>query len=122
MGWEIHPEGLGRFLRRIRDEYSVDLPIYVTENGMANPDTISDGMVEDTARIDYIDAHLSEVRGAIAEGVPVKGYFVWSLMDNYEWSLGYEKRFGLVHVDFETLKRTPKASYHALAGMLGSQE
>jgi len=118
MGWEIYPEGLGRFLRRIGAEYSGDLPIYVTENGMANPDTVSGGAVADDARTGYIDAHLAEVRGAIADGVPVKGYFVWSLMDNYEWSLGYEKRFGLVHVDFDTLKRTPKASYHALADML----
>lgn len=122
MGWEIYPEGLGRFLRRIAEEYSGELPIYVTENGMANTDAVSGGTVADDARIDYIDTHLAEVRGAIAGGAPVKGYFVWSLMDNYEWSLGYEKRFGLVHVDFDTLKRTPKASYHALASMLDSRD
>ncbi|MGP1357999.1 GH1 family beta-glucosidase [Roseicyclus sp.] len=112
MGWEIYPDGLRDFLLRTAREYSGDLPIYVTENGMANPDTTD---APDTARIDYLDAHLAAVRQAIGGGAPVRGYFVWSLMDNYEWSLGYEKRFGLVHVDFETLARTPKASYEALA-------
>jgi beta-glucosidase len=112
MGWEIYPDGLRDFLLRTAREYSGDLPIYVTENGMANPDMVG---TPDVARIDYLDAHLSAVRQAIDVGAPVRGYFVWSLMDNYEWSLGYEKRFGLVHVDFETLARTPKASYDALA-------
>ena len=112
MGWEIHPDGLRDILLRTAREYSGDLPIYVTENGMANPDTRN---VPDSARIDYLDAHLRGVLAAIAGGAPVAGYYVWSLMDNYEWSLGYEKRFGLVHVDFESLARTPKASYHALA-------
>ncbi len=69
-------------------------------------------------RIDYLDAHLAQVRRALDEGVPVAGYFVWSLLDNYEWALGYDKRFGLVHVDFETLERTPKASFGALAEAL----
>ncbi len=112
MGWEIYPRGLRDVLIRNARDYSGDLPIYVTENGMANPDTPE---TPDQARIDYLDAHLGAVREAIAEGAPVAGYFVWSLMDNYEWSLGYEKRFGLVHVDFETLARTPKASYQALS-------
>lgn len=112
MGWEIYPQGLQDFLTRTAREYTGDLPIYVTENGMANPDKVD---MPDVARIDYLDAHLRAVQGAVAEGAPVAGYFVWSLMDNYEWSLGYEKRFGLIHVDFETLARTPKASYHALA-------
>ncbi len=112
MGWEIYPEGLRDFLTRNAREYSGDLPIYVTENGMANPDTPD---APDTARIDYLAAHLNAVQQAIAEGAPVAGYFCWSLMDNYEWSLGYEKRFGLVHVDFDSLARTPKASYQALA-------
>ena len=75
-------------------------------------------MVPDQGRIAYVDAHLAKVRQAIAEGVPVEGYFLWSLLDNYEWALGYEKRFGMVHVDFDTLTRTPKASYHALSRAL----
>ncbi|GGH28551.1 beta-glucosidase [Cribrihabitans marinus] len=118
MGWEIFPEGIHRFLTRTAREYTGDLPLYVTENGMANPDEIVDGAVPDQARIDYIDAHLEQARRAIDEGVPLQGYFIWSLLDNYEWALGYEKRFGLVHVDFDTLERTPKASYHALARAL----
>ena len=118
MGWEIHPEGIGHFLRRMHEDYTRDLPLYVTENGMAAPDHPRDGQVQDDDRIAYLSAHLEEVRKAAAEGVPVKGYFCWSLMDNFEWALGYGKRFGLVHVDFASLKRTPKASYHALARAL----
>lgn len=118
MGWEIYPEGLHHFLTRVHADYTHGLPLYITENGMANADVLVNGAINDQARIDYIDAHLAQVRRAIAEGVPVAGYFTWSLLDNYEWSLGYEKRFGLIHVDFETLRRTPKASYHALARAL----
>jgi beta-glucosidase len=113
MDWEIYPEGIGRFLRRTATDYTGDLPLFVTENGMA-----SHSGSDDQDRIDYLDAHLAEVRGAIADGVPVGGYYIWSLLDNYEWALGYEKRFGLVHMDFDSLKRTPKASYHALQAAL----
>ncbi len=118
MGWEIYPEGLYNFLTRTAQEYTGDLPLYVTENGLASPDVIADGAVNDQPRIDYLDDHMHSVKRAADEGVPVKGYYIWSLMDNYEWSLGYEKRFGLVHVDFDSLERTPKASYHALAKAL----
>ncbi len=118
MGWEIYPEGLAFFLRRAHAEYASGLPLYVTENGMASPDALSGDDIDDEGRIAFLSRHLHAVRDVIAEGVPVKGYFIWSLMDNYEWSLGYEKRFGLVHVDFETLQRRPKASYHALARAL----
>jgi beta-glucosidase len=119
MGWEIYPDGLRDFLIRTRDEYTGDLPLYVTENGMSAPDTIGpDGSVADPHRIAYLETHLDAVKEAMAQGVPLKGYFIWSLMDNYEWSLGYEKRFGTIHVDFDSLKRTPKASYHALARAL----
>ena len=110
MGWEVYPEGLRRLLHLVH-EHTGDLPIHVTESGMANDDAKG---VPDRARIDYLDAHLAAARRAMEEGVPLAGYFVWSLMDNYEWSLGYDKRFGLVHVDFDTLERTPKASWHAL--------
>jgi beta-glucosidase len=118
MGWEIYPDGLLHFLRRVHDEYTQGLPLYVTENGMAAPDRVVGGAVDDPDRIDFIDAHLARVRTAIGEGVPVAGYYTWSLLDNYEWALGYEKRFGLVHVDFDSLQRIPKASYHALAAAL----
>jgi beta-glucosidase len=119
MGWEIYPEGLHHFLTRMAKEYVGDLPIYVTENGMANadlPDT------PDTVREDFLFAHLAATKQAIAEGANVKGFFYWSLLDNYEWAEGYEKRFGLVHVDFDTLKRTPKTSYHALARALARND
>ncbi len=118
MGWEIYPDGLHHFLAMAARDFTGDTPLFITENGMAAPDRIANGTVQDDDRIAYIDAHVAKVRQAIAEGVPVKGYFVWSLMDNYEWALGYNKRFGLVHVDFDTLERTPKASYHALAKAL----
>lgn len=115
MGWEIYPEGLHGFLTRLARDYVGNLPIYVTENGMANADQVINGSVNDHIREDYLSAHLDATRRAIAEGANVQGFFYWSLLDNYEWALGYEKRFGLVHVDFETLQRVPKASYHALA-------
>ncbi|HMO08095.1 MAG TPA: GH1 family beta-glucosidase [Paracoccaceae bacterium] len=120
MGWEIFPAGLERFLTRTAADHTGALPLYVTENGMAAPDRLQAGSnrVEDADRIAYIADHLAAVRRAIAAGVPVAGYYLWSLMDNFEWSLGYDKRFGLVRVDFETLQRSPKASYHALAAAL----
>jgi beta-glucosidase len=99
-----------------------DLPIYVTENGMANADEVINGSVNDHVREDFLFAHLRATQRAIADGANVKGFFYWSLLDNYEWALGYEKRFGIVHVDFETLQRIPKASYHALARAIRRDE
>jgi beta-glucosidase len=119
MGWEIYPEGLHHFLTRLARDYVGQLPIYVTENGMANADVVAaDGAVGDDVRTAFLFAHLDATRRAIADGANVKGFFYWSLLDNYEWAEGYEKRFGLVHVDFATQKRTPKASYHAYARAL----
>ncbi|WP_170473375.1 GH1 family beta-glucosidase [Ruegeria arenilitoris] len=115
MGWEIDPDALSRFLIRTAREYTGELPIFVTENGMASSER-----QQDNDRIDYLDLHLSALQEALNQGVPINGYFVWSLLDNYEWALGYEKRFGLVDVDFKTLKRTPKASYHAIKSALAS--
>lgn len=120
MDWEIYPQGLTDFVIRVWKEYSGDVPIYITENGMANADVVVRGQVSDDERTDYFNQHIAALRSAIDQGAPVEGYFAWSLLDNYEWSLGYEKRFGLVHVDFETQVRTPKQTYHqfkaALAG------
>ena len=113
MGWEIVPEGLRFFLQRTADEYAPGLPQYVTENGMANPDRIISGAVDDTQRISYFHAHLEQIVQLLENQVPVAGYFAWSLLDNFEWAFGYDKRFGLVHVDYETQKRTPKSSYTA---------
>jgi beta-glucosidase len=117
MGWEIYPDGLHHFLIRARDALGA-LPVYVTENGMAHDDQAEAGAVADPERTNFITAHLDATRRAIADGVDVRGFFYWSLLDNYEWAFGYEKRFGLIHVDFQTLERTPKASYHALSSAL----
>jgi len=110
MGWEIDPEGLYDFLTRVGRDYP-GVPLYITENGCAIADEKGDdGEVHDPIRVDYLDAHFRAAHRAIAEGVDLRGYFVWSLLDNFEWSFGYSKRFGLIHVDFETLERTPKDS------------
>lgn len=117
MGWEIYPEGLHYFLTWVHEHYTGDLPLFVTENGMSNADRLGR---DDVERIAYLDSHVAAAKLAIADGVPLAGYTFWSLLDNYEWALGYEKRFGLVHVDFDTLERTPKASYHALSRALAA--
>ena len=122
MGWEIYPEGLEGFLTRLARDYVGALPLYVTENGMANADLLKDGSVTDTVREEFLFAHLKATKNAISKGANVKGFFYWSLLDNYEWAEGYEKRFGLIHVDFETLTRTPKSSYHALARALARND
>jgi beta-glucosidase len=112
MGWEVAPDGLRRLLVRIRDEYG-DLPIAITENGASYDDPPAvDGRVEDPERTAYLEAHLAALDAAREEGVRVESYFVWSLLDNFEWEWGYDQRFGIVHVDFETQQRTPKASGH----------
>lgn len=113
MGWEIYPDGLHGVLTRLARDYTKDTPMVVTENGMAWDDHVRNGRVDDAERVAYFDGHLAAVRRAIADGAPVKGYFGWSLLDNYEWALGYGKRFGMVHVDYATQKRTPKASFEA---------
>jgi beta-glucosidase len=110
MGWEVEPKGLYELLVRLRDDYG-DLPLYVTENGAAYPDEVSeDGRVHDPDRISYVRDHLGAVLDAIEAGAPVTGYFLWSLLDNFEWAYGYSKRFGIVHVDYSTQRRTPKDS------------
>jgi beta-glucosidase len=112
MGWPLTPYGLKNLLVRWHKEYGDKLPdLYVTENGVAYDEGISsDGKCHDQRRIDYLHTHLKAIADAIAEGSPVKGYYQWSLMDNFEWALGYDKRFGIVHVDFDTQKRTIKDS------------
>ncbi|WP_371153923.1 GH1 family beta-glucosidase [Jannaschia sp. 2305UL9-9] len=115
MGWEVCPEGFDWLLRRTAREYTGDLPLFITENGMANGDKPGR---DDLERIDYLDRHLEVARDLVADGVPLRGYTIWSLLDNYEWTLGYDKRFGLIHVDFADFARTPKASYYALARAL----
>ena len=109
MGWEIYPEGLYELLMTMHREYELP-PTYITENGGAFPDPTTNGHVRDADRIDYLATHIAAVGRALAAGVPMAGYMVWSLMDNFEWSSGYAKRFGIVHVDYATLQRTPKDS------------
>ncbi len=111
MGWEIYPKALTQHLVRISREYSPP-PIYITENGMANADQVVDGRVPDTERINYLREHLSAMALAVDLGVDVRGYFYWSLFDNFEWNSGYTKRFGLFHVDYASQERLAKDSAH----------
>ena len=116
MGWEVAPDALYAVLLDVKERYSGDLPIYILENGAAFADTVdADGQIRDADRIAYLRGYLGAVLDAIGRGVPVRGYFVWSLLDNFEWTFGYDKRFGLVHVDYETLGRRPKDSFHFYA-------
>ena len=120
-GWPVVPEGLRELLVLMRDRYPGLPPLVVTENGCSygiGPGP--DGVVDDRPRIDYLDAHLRAVAEAIADGVHVTGYFCWSLLDNFEWTQGYRQRFGLVHVDYQTLVRTPKRSFDWYAAMVGA--
>ena len=112
MDWPVDPDGLREMLVRLRREYG-NPPVFVAENGAAYPDQVApDGAVHDPERITYLREHLAAVHGAWSEGVDLRGYFVWSLLDNFEWAAGYEKRFGLVHIDYETQRRTWKDSAH----------
>ncbi len=117
MGWEIDPGGLYDILVRISTEYDTP-PLYVTENGAAYADVVTpEGRVHDRARVDYLDGHFRAAARAIADGVDLRGYFVWTLMDNFEWAWGYARRFGLVHVDHGTQQRTVKDSGRWFAGV-----
>ncbi|SBU90496.1 beta-glucosidase [Streptomyces sp. Ncost-T6T-1] len=110
MDWEVHAEGLEQLLLRLTEEYGVGR-IYVTENGSAYEDVVAaDGSVHDPERVRYLEEHLAACARAVAGGAPLAGYFAWSLMDNFEWAYGYDKRFGLVHVDYATQRRTVKSS------------
>jgi len=127
MGWEVFPEGLYRTLKRVQADYG-DPDVFITENGMAMDDEVApDGAVHDDCRIDYLRSHFRQAARAIADGVKIKGYFVWTLMDNFEWEAGWSQRFGLVHVDYDTLDRTVKDSgwwyrdFIAAAGREGKQ-
>ena len=112
MGWEVYPDGLHALLVRVADEYGPPA-IYVTENGAAFGDVrVHDGHVHDPERTAYLESHIAAVGRALDDGVPVKGYFVWSLLDNFEWAYGYAKRFGLIYVDYPTLERVPKDSFY----------
>jgi beta-glucosidase len=112
MDWEVYPDGLRELLVRVAKDY--DPPaIYVTENGAAFGDVrVHDGAVHDPERTEYLQTYIGSVGRAIADGAPVKGYFVWSMFDNFEWALGYSRRFGIVYIDYPTLERVPKDSFY----------
>jgi beta-glucosidase len=121
LGWEVHAPGLGRTLRWVHDRYGA-IPIYVTENGAAfeDPDEAVGGRVDDPLRVEYLRSHLQQVRDARRDGVDVRGYFAWSFLDNFEWGHGHTMRFGLVHVNYRTQERTPKASAFAYRAIVES--
>ncbi|RIW27805.1 beta-glucosidase [Bacillus salacetis] len=109
--WNIYPEGFYKVLCKITDQYG-RVPIYITENGACYNDEVENGRVTDDRRIQYLKGHLAALKRSMDSGVNIKGYLTWSLMDNFEWAEGYDKRFGLIHVDFNTLVRTKKDSYY----------
>ena len=109
--WFVYPEGFYKILVKIKDLYG-SVPIYITENGVCYNDEPENGEVTDYKRIDYLKTHLTALKRSMDSGVNVKGFLYWSLMDNFEWALGYSMRFGIVHVNYETLERTKKDSYH----------
>jgi len=111
MGWEVVPEVFAAHLVRLAREYTPP-PLYITENGMANADRVVDGRVPDVERIAYLSSHLQALAAAMSMGADVRGYFYWSLLDNFEWNSGYTKRFGLFHVDYATQQRLAKDSAH----------
>jgi beta-glucosidase len=118
MGWEDYPEGLYNVLTRVAQEYA-PREIYVAENGAAEPDVPdADGAVHDPARVRYLQGHWQAASRALAQGVPLSAYLVWSLLDNFEWGRGYTQRFGLVHVDYSSQRRTPKDSMHAYSALI----
>jgi beta-galactosidase len=118
MGWEVHPDGLVDVIEMVHDR-APELPVLITENGAAYVDVVEpDGTVQDKDRQEYFELHVEACREAVRRGLPLRGYFAWSLMDNYEWAFGYTKRFGIVHVDYETQVRTVKASGRWFAELL----
>ena len=122
MGWPIVPDAFLSLLRTLDSRYDLP-PLYITENGCSFADEPGpDGTVDDASRIEFLDAHIAAVRAAVEEGVDIRGYFTWSLLDNFEWAEGYHPRFGLVHVDYETQKRTPKASYGWYRDLIASSK
>jgi beta-glucosidase len=121
MGWEVVPEGLHDLLVRLHRDYEPKA-IYVTENGAAFPDVRGhDGSVHDPERQSYLEEYVSAASRAVAHGVPLRGYFAWSLLDNFEWAWGYWKRFGLIYIDYATLERVPKGSFYWYRDFIAAQ-
>ena len=110
IGWPIYADGFYKILCSITETYG-EVPIYITENGACYNHEVENGEVHDKERIEYLKQHLTALKRAMDSGVPIRGYLVWSLLDNFEWAEGYDKRFGIVHVNFDTFERTKKDSY-----------
>jgi len=123
MGWDVVPGGLLRQLKWVADRYP-PVPLYITENGCSLEDSLtSDGLrCHDPARIEYLRAHVEAAREAVAAGVDLRGYFIWSLIDNLEWANGFTKRFGLVYCDFADGRRVPKDSFYFMREVIGGHE
>ena len=121
MGWEVYPDGLHKLLVRVARDYEPNA-IYITENGAAFGDVrVHNGRVHDPERTSYIQSHIAAVGRAVADGSPIKGYFVWSMLDNFEWAFGYSKRFGIVYIDYPTLERVPKDSFYWYRDFIASR-
>ena len=122
MGWPVDPPSLGRLVADVFDRYPHCPPVWITENGSAEADVVGeDGVVHDTDRVEYLAGHLAGLAEQVAKGADVRGYYVWSLMDNFEWAFGYDQRFGIVHVDYDTQVRTPKDSYRWFQRLTAAQ-
>jgi beta-glucosidase len=121
MGWEVYPQGIYECLKMLKDEYN-NPPVYITENGAAFDDRpLEDGTVNDPLRVQFLDGYIHKAHQALEEGSNLRGYFVWSLLDNFEWAAGYSKRFGIVYVDYATQKRTVKESGRWYRGLIHAQ-
>jgi beta-glucosidase len=122
MGWPVTPDGFRSLLVRLQREYPNLPPVYITENGAAFEDEVApDGAVHDERRVAYLREHITAVRNAIEDGVDVRGYFLWSLLDNFEWAEGYAKRFGIVRVDYDTQERIVKDSGRFYAQLVAAK-
>lgn len=123
MGWPITPKGLHRHLQWLH-EHTGGMPLYITENGCAMPDTLSDDgtRVHDRGRIDFLKSYLSAAADAIRDGVNLQGYFLWSFIDNFEWAYGYTKRFGIVYCDYVDGRRVPKDSFYFYRDVIAGME
>lgn len=117
IGWEIYPDGLGRLVHKLTEQWPLP-PIWITENGAADNTGLCNGECHDSLRLRYLETHLDQLAHLLAAGIDIRGYYVWSLLDNFEWAHGYTQRFGVVHVDYATQQRTPKASAHWLQALL----
>jgi beta-glucosidase len=117
IGWEIYPVGLKRVVENLQRQWPLP-PVWITENGAADNTSASGGTCPDEMRVRYLQTHLAQLAAMVRSGIDIRGYYVWSLLDNFEWAHGYTQRFGIVHVDYETQARTPKQSAHWLQALM----